>query len=350
MANINESERMRTVELVPYDSNWPIQFEEEAVLIKKILGNNCQEVGHIGSTAIPGIYAKPVIDILVVVKDLSIIDVLNSSFESLSYECMGEYGIPGRRFYWKSKIKRTHHIHLFEQGNAEIKRHLAFRYYMIQHPACAQGYSWIKRCLAEQFPTDIESYVNGKASFIRAMDYHAGVPKQDQLEAKDQIVLKPYDTNWKKLAAAEINTIRRFVALPYVAIEHLGSTAIEGLSAKPLIDIFIALDSMEQADAWIQPLKALGYVEWLEDKEHLRFFKGMPPFGVQRTHHIHIMPMGKEFKQSVAFRDLLCQRPDLQMHYEALKQTLAKQYPSDREAYTNAKAEFIKEVLGLPKN
>jgi len=76
------------------------------------------------------IYAKPVIDMLVTVNDLSSVDALNPLFEALGYDCKGEFGIPGRRFYQKRKIKRTHHIHLFEQGNSEIKRHLAFRNYI----------------------------------------------------------------------------------------------------------------------------------------------------------------------------------------------------------------------------
>ena len=345
----NNLENPRPVELVPHNPSWKNQFEVEAVYIRNILGNNLCQIDHIGSTVIPEIYAKSVIDILVAVKDLSQVDVLNSEFEKLGYECLGEYGIAGRRFYWKSKLKRTHHIHLFEQGNREIARHLAFRDYLLRHPVSAQGYSWVKRCLAAQFPIDMGAYICGKDSFIRAIDYHAGVAKQDQLAAKDQVILKPYDPIWKKLAAAEIETIRQFIHLPLVAIEHLGSTAIDGLSAKPVIDIFIALESMDQAGQWIEPLKALGYVDWPENpnKLHQRFFKGMPPFGLQRTHHLHMMPMGKKFKDRVMFRDLLCQRADLRLRYETLKQQLAQQYFDDREGYTEAKASFIKEVLAL---
>lgn len=344
---IHESEKMRQVELVPYDPNWPMQFEQEAEKLKAILGSNAEAVHHIGSTAIPGIYAKPVIDILVVVKTLNKVDALNPEFESLGYACMGEYGIQGRRYYWKSQTKRTHHVHLFEKGHSEIKRHLAFRDYMRAHPDAAQGYSWVKRCLAAEFPTDIVAYVNGKESFVRAIDYFAGVPKPDQLLAQDDIVLLPYDADWPKLATAEINAIKQTIHLPYVAIEHVGSTAIEGLSAKPIIDIFIALESMEKSDRWIAPLKALGYVDWPDnpDKTHDRYFKGMPPFGLQRTHHVHIMAVGDDFQKRIAFRNLLRQNALLRQHYEKLKQDLATQYPDDREGYTNAKARFIQLAL-----
>jgi GrpB-like predicted nucleotidyltransferase (UPF0157 family) len=166
------------------------------------------------------------------------------------------------------------------------------------------------------------------------------------------VELMPYDSNWPSQFEKEALQIKNILGENCQDVYHIGSTAIPNIYAKPTIDIFIALESMEQAHEWIEPLKTLGYVDWPDnpDKTHQGFFKGMPPFGVQRTHHIHIMPMGEDFKQRVIFRDLLCQRPDLRVQYEALKQTLAKQYLDDREAYTNAKAEFIKAVIGLPKN
>jgi|GEM_PF-658989 GrpB-like predicted nucleotidyltransferase (UPF0157 family) len=339
--------QVRRVELLPYDSKWKAQFEKEKLEIQKILGNNCCDIQHIGSTSIPGIYAKPVIDVLVVVNDLSIVDSLNTDFESLGYLPKGEFGIAGRRFYLKGAIDRTHHIHLFEKNDSEIKRHLAFKDYILQHKKEAEAYSWVKRCLAEQFPSDIESYVKGKDSFVCMMNYRAGVPKKEQLEAKDNVVLKPHDSNWKKLAAAEIKAIQETVALPFVAIEHLGSTSIEGISAKPIIDIFIALESINEADDWIKSMESLGYIYWAENPNplHRRFYKGMPPYGVGRTHHVHIMQAGKKFNQRILFRDALNQDLKLRKQYEALKLKLLKQYSNDREAYTEAKSLFISQVI-----
>lgn len=168
MARINENERLRTVELTPYDANWPDIFSEEAEKISQILQQNLSAIHHIGSTAIPGIYAKPVVDILPVVKDLSLVDALNPQFEALGYACLGEYGSPGRRFYWKSPEKRTHHVHLYAEGSPEINRHVAFRDFMLEHSDYAESYSMIKRCLADVFFHDIENYVNGKASYAKA--------------------------------------------------------------------------------------------------------------------------------------------------------------------------------------
>lgn len=340
---INKSEKIRKVELVAHDPTWVQQFEQEAEKIKFILADNVHAVHHIGSTAIAGIYAKPIIDFLVVVNDLAEIDELNPQFESLGYTCMGEYGISGRRFYWKTPTKHSHHIHLFEKGNTEIKRHLAFRDYLCAHADMAQGYSWIKRCLAAQFPHDIEAYVQGKSSFIETIDYFSGAPRGLQLQAEDNIQLYPFNANWPELAAAEINAIKNVINLPYVAIEHLGSTAVEGLSAKPIIDIFIALKSMHEAKHWIAGLKSLGYIDWPEnpDKTHDRYFKGMPPFGKCRTHHVHIMQWGDDLQKRILFRDLLRSNVDLRHDYEKLKQSLAIKYYNDREGYTKAKADFI---------
>ncbi len=341
------SEKIRQVKLLPYDKNWVTQFEEERRAVEKILGANCIQIHHIGSTSIPEIDAKPIIDILPVVSNLSQVDQHNRAFEHLGYECMGEYGIPGRRFYWKSKEKRSHHIHLFEAGNSEIERHLAFRDYLHQNSEVARAYSQIKRDLAVEFATDIVSYVEGKSSFVRYIDYMTGHAQSDQLSATDEIVLQSYDLSWQKLANAEMSSIKHIINLPFSKIEHLGSTAIEGMIASPIIDIFISVSSIEEAGAWIKPLENLGYVFWSDnpDKSHLRFFKGMPPFGTRRTHHVHIMEAGRDFENYVKFHDILNKSPADRQAYIKLKQDLAKKYTNDRERYTEDKAKFIRRIL-----
>ena len=295
-----------------------------------------------------GIYAKPIIDILITAKHLDQVDLLNSQFEALDYTCAGENGIPGRRFYWKGSSEvHTFHIHLFEETNMEILRHVNFRNYLTTQLNYAQAYSWIKHCLAEQFSNDIESYVNGKESFIRMIDYRAGSAKTDQIQAEDNVILVPYNPKWEKLAQAEIEAIKKIVPLPFRHIEHLGSTAVPDMSAKPVLDIFIAVDSVDQIKAWIKPLEAMGYLFWHEnpDETHGRFFKGMPPYGMARTHHVHILVWGDDYKRRVLFRDLLRVDAKLCRRYQKLKQDLAQKYADDREAYTAAKGKFIKKTL-----
>lgn len=88
---------------------------------------------------------------------------------ALGYEAKGEYGIPGRRYFRKDSAAgvRTHQIHAFEANSEGFVRHLAFRNYLIEHPAIAQAYSDLKRRLASEFPDDIEAYMDGKDPFIK---------------------------------------------------------------------------------------------------------------------------------------------------------------------------------------
>lgn len=282
---IDPEEKIRRVMLMPPNSEWVAQFEDAASEIKAILGNHCIAVHHIGSTAIPDIYAKPIVDILPVVKNLNGIDELNQQFEALGYVCMGECGIAGRRFYWRSQLERTHNIHLFAEGNSEIARHVAFRDFMRAYPDSAHAYSILKQALAQVFSDDIENYVNGKSSFVQWIDYQTGMAKHSQLNAEDSITIQSYNPAWPKLAEAEITAIKAVSDVPYVAIEHIGSTAVPMLASKPVIDIFITVASHSDAMRWIAPLELLGYLYWSEnpDKSHLRFFKGMPPYGERRT-------------------------------------------------------------------
>lgn len=162
------------VRVTDHDPRWKDMFEEEAARIRAVLGENCVAVCHIGSTAVAGLAAKPVIDIMPVVKDLAPVDGLNPAFEALGYECMGEYGIPGRRYYRKGGDERTHQIHLFaEESAADISRHLAVRDYLRAHPAEAAEYGALKRSLAARFPEDIEGYCDGKDAFVRALEERA---------------------------------------------------------------------------------------------------------------------------------------------------------------------------------
>jgi GrpB-like predicted nucleotidyltransferase (UPF0157 family) len=166
---------MSRVEVVPHNPLWRDAFEAEAKQVAAAMGENVVAIHHIGSTAIPDIYAKPVIDFLVEVRDITEVDGRSPAMESLGYEVMGEYGIPGRRYFRKDNREgiRTHHIHAFEAGSAEVERHLSFRDYMIAHPVDAQRYSELKRKLAEEHTRSMDGYIDGKDDFIKEIDRRA---------------------------------------------------------------------------------------------------------------------------------------------------------------------------------
>lgn len=170
--NISKTDKRR-VEVVSYNSNWKKMYKEESGKIKNILNDIIIDIHHIGSTAIPGIKSKPVIDILVEVKDIEEVDQYNRKMKELGYEVMGEYGIPKRRFFRKGGNKRTHHVHIFQVGNEEIKRHINFKEYLIAHPDKEREYSKLKEELANRYAYDVKNYTNGKSDFIKEIDRKA---------------------------------------------------------------------------------------------------------------------------------------------------------------------------------
>jgi GrpB-like predicted nucleotidyltransferase (UPF0157 family) len=162
---------MRKIEVVPYNQDWPLAFKTEAAKIKEALGDNCIEVHHIGSTSVPGLAAKPIIDMMPVVRDLGAVN--NLAMEDLGYEAKGGDGIPFRSYFTKGKDLRTHNVHIFEQGNLEIERHLNFRDWMLNNPADKEAYAELKNNLAEKFSNDIKSYRIDKDEFIANIDAKA---------------------------------------------------------------------------------------------------------------------------------------------------------------------------------
>lgn len=161
--------RKQVIEIVPYDPNWPHQFAEEAAELQKIFSENFIIAHHIGSTAVPGLSAKPTIDIILIVKNIELVDQKNKQMEALGYEAWGEYQIPGRRFFVKGEEKRTHHVHTFESGHPEIEHHLIFRDYLKSHPNDAEDYVNLKIKLAHEFANNRRGYVKNKQDFVKAL-------------------------------------------------------------------------------------------------------------------------------------------------------------------------------------
>jgi GrpB-like predicted nucleotidyltransferase (UPF0157 family) len=159
---------LRKIRIVPYDERWPDLFAAESVALAPVFGGRTIALHHVGSTSIPGLPAKPIIDILVVVDDICRVDSLNAAMVALGYEPQGEYGIPGRRFFTKGgDLKRTHHIHVFQQGHPEVGAMLDFRDYLRSHPSQAAEYGRLKGRVALACQDDITAYNAGKDIFVK---------------------------------------------------------------------------------------------------------------------------------------------------------------------------------------
>lgn len=174
---------MRQVVVKPYQEEWLHQFQQEAQTLHNLFGSLVVDIHHIGSTAVPGLAAKPVIDLLPVVTHIEQVDAFNARMEALGYEPRGENGLLGRRYFQKGGDNRPHHVHVFEVGNPEIERHLVFRDYLREHPEEALRYGEWKLQLARMYPTDVASYIEGKHDLVQQLEQQATVWRASKTES-----------------------------------------------------------------------------------------------------------------------------------------------------------------------
>ena len=159
---------IKHVHVVPYDPAWPDAFSQERDRLREMLGNSALAIHHVGSTSVPGLRAKPVIDILAEAADLAGIDARAASLESDGYEARGEYGIENRRYFSRRVAgRRSVHLHVFPVGHPRIAGHLLFRDYLREHDDVAGEYGELKRRLARRYPRDRVAYQDAKAAFIQ---------------------------------------------------------------------------------------------------------------------------------------------------------------------------------------
>ncbi|MEW4233320.1 GrpB family protein [Bacillus thuringiensis] len=164
---------MRKIIVVPHENHWSEKFQMEAERLKSAMPETVK-IHHIGSTSVPGLAAKPIIDMIMEVENIERVDRWNERFIELGYIVKGENGISGRRFFIHgTEEKRSYHLHVFEKGNPEIVRHLAFRNYMMAHCEEAEAYATLKKELAEKYTYDGALYTEGKNEFVRNVDEKA---------------------------------------------------------------------------------------------------------------------------------------------------------------------------------
>jgi GrpB-like predicted nucleotidyltransferase (UPF0157 family) len=159
----------RPVVLSPPQPGWAQLFEREAAMIRAIGGDEILAVHHVGSTAVLGVFAKPIVDIMPVVTSLSRVDELRGAFEAHAYIWKGEHGIERRRYVVREREDENEdltHIHIFEESHVEVTRHLAFRDFLRAEPKVATEYDELKRALAERFANERQRYQEEKGPFI----------------------------------------------------------------------------------------------------------------------------------------------------------------------------------------
>lgn len=165
---------VKLIEVVAHRPEWVAMFNDEAAKLRAVFGAQALAIHHIGSTSVPGLKAKPILDFLLEVDDIEQVDRFNVPMQKLGYEGMGENGLPRRRYFRKyNGDKHTHHIHTWQHEDIEIDRHLAFRDFLIAHPDRAAAYGELKSALVARFGGEREQYFAGKDSFCKETEQMA---------------------------------------------------------------------------------------------------------------------------------------------------------------------------------
>ena len=202
-------------------------------------------------------------------------------------------------------VARTHQLHMYEQGHWEDVAHILFRDALRSDPSLAREYEALKRELAREHAADVEAYAEAKSVFVRAVISRA------RRDSKAPITIVDYHEDWPAEYEAEKTRLLAQIGGLAVEIEHVGSTSVPGLAAKPIIDIMPGVRTMADAEKCIEGMRRLGYeyVPEFEDAfpERRYFRKGHP----EQHLHVHVVETTSAFwRRHTAFRDYLRAHPE----------------------------------------
>lgn len=343
--------------IAEYDPAWPELFRAERDLILRTCDDGVfVRIEHVGSTAVPGLAAKPIIDIMPGVRSLDAFASQIPRLASIGYQYVPEFekplpelndpGMPFRRYFRKDVDgERAFHLHVVEAGSEFWRDHLRFRNCLRYFPADLDAYAALKRRLAAEYNASITAasninvgYTDRKGEFIEeAKARYAAL-----VEAHARIVVAPYDRSWPERAARERERIAAVLGDDAAAIEHIGSTSVPGLAAKPTIDICAGMRDLSCVPSFNDALVAFGYTApranapdwWYAPRRE----------GDERV-NLHLVPHGGErWRRYLDFRDYLRAHPDVAAEYARLKQANATEFGGDILGYIEAKADFVVET------
>lgn len=156
----------RTIEVVSYDPSWPVQFAEIRMRVGAALGDLCIGVEHVGSTSVPGLWAKPIIDVDVVISSRLLFPAVRERLESLGYAHRGNLEIPGREAFQRPEGTHPHHLYVCSVDTPNLHDHLLLRDALRARPDLRDRYAAVKREMAALHPDDIDAYIDGKGPVI----------------------------------------------------------------------------------------------------------------------------------------------------------------------------------------
>lgn len=170
LREVENTPRLLTrIEIQQYDPSWVVAFSNLRAKLSAALGNLAADIEHVGSTAVPGLPAKPIIDIDVVVESEAALAAVREILALAGYVYEGDLGIPGRHAFKAKDDAPAHHLYVCARGNAELRRHLAFRDYLRAHPDAAREYGAMKYRAAAEAGGDRSAYGAAKHDFIEGI-------------------------------------------------------------------------------------------------------------------------------------------------------------------------------------
>jgi GrpB-like predicted nucleotidyltransferase (UPF0157 family) len=165
------------VEVLDYDPGWPVAFSVLRARLWRVVEDFAIAIEHVGSTSVPGLAAKPVLDIDIIVKSEQGVLLAIERLTAIDYTYCGNMGIEGREAFRAAINEPRHNLYVCREDSAALRDHLTFRDYLREHSETAQAYAALKRDLALKFPDDIDSYATAKTSFVLGILESAGVPR-----------------------------------------------------------------------------------------------------------------------------------------------------------------------------
>ena len=188
--------KTKRVEVVPYDPTWPVRFAEVREHLLGILSGQKVRIEHVGSTSVPDLAAKPVLDVDIALEKAEDFEEVKSLLEANGYYHMGDLGIIGReafKYQDKPKLMR-HNLYVLSADADELRRHLTFRDWLRSHPEDREAYAQVKMAAAQQFPNDIDAYIDSKSDIIFDIYKRCGLyHPQGMEELARSVLINRYD-------------------------------------------------------------------------------------------------------------------------------------------------------------
>lgn len=346
--------------IAAYDHAWPRRFAAERELIFATCGREpFVSIEHVGSTAVPGLGAKPIIDLMPGLRSLDDAPPLIARLATIGYEYGPEFedAMPFRRYFRKDEqrdggVERAFHMHMVVTSSEFWERHLLFRNYLRAFPDVAADYERLKREIAAEYNTNLgpdsdinRDYTERKTDFVTGIEARA----RARVAASTPIAIADYDPEWPRRFERERAAIMSVAGDVAVDIQHVGSTSVPNLAAKPCVDMAIGVRSLDEGRRATGALASIGYaMRANEDQADWKlFYKRTDAVGdAAETYHLHMVPHdGDRWRAYLAFRDHLRANPDAARGYERLKRDNARTYVRDRLGYTEAKSEFVQGIV-----